>query len=76
MVNFVEICNICARKAIINAAKSIINSDKMCRSCTDLNFGVTFFGTQCSFMTESKAVQRNKISSYRSDQIQHNCASV
>jgi len=31
VVNFVEICNVCARKAIIEAAKRIINSDKMCR---------------------------------------------
>ena len=42
MVDFVEICNVCARKAIIKAAKRIINSDKMCRSHSDLNFGVTF----------------------------------
>jgi len=26
-VDFVEICNVCARKAIIEAAKRIINSD-------------------------------------------------
>ena len=30
------------QKAIIKAAKRIINSDKMCRSYSDLNFGVTF----------------------------------
>ena len=48
MADFVEICNICARKAIIEAAKRIINSDKMCRSYSDLNFGVTFFGTRCT----------------------------
>jgi len=42
MVDFVEICNVCARKAIIEAAKRIINSDKVCRSYSDLNFGVTF----------------------------------
>ena len=47
MVDFVEICNFCAKKAIIKAAKRIINSDKMCHSYSDLNFGVTFFGTQC-----------------------------
>ena len=41
-VNFVEICNVCARKAIIKAAKRIINSDKMCRSYSYLNFGITF----------------------------------
>ena len=42
MVDFVEIYNICARKAIIEVAKRIINSDKLCRSYSDLNFGVTF----------------------------------
>ena len=42
MVDFVEICNVCARKAIIKAAKRIINSDKVCHSYSDLNFGVTF----------------------------------
>ena len=42
MVDFVEICNVCARKSIIVAAKRIINSDKVCRSSSDLNFGVTF----------------------------------
>jgi len=33
---------------IIKAAKGIFNSDKICRSYSDLNFGVTFFGTQCT----------------------------
>ena len=42
MVDFVEICNVYARKGIIEAAKRIINSDKVCRSYSDLNFGVTF----------------------------------
>jgi len=42
VVDFVEICNVCARKAMIEAAKRIINSDKVCRSNSDLNFGVTF----------------------------------
>jgi len=46
-VNFVEICNVCARKAIIKAAKRTINYDKVCHSYSDLNFGVTLFGTQC-----------------------------
>ena len=46
-MNFVEICIVCAKRAIIKAAKRIINSDKMCRSYSDLNFGVTLFGTQC-----------------------------
>jgi len=47
-LDFVEICNVCARKAIIEDAKRIINSDKVCHSYSDLNFGVTFFGTQCT----------------------------
>ena len=47
-VDFVEICNVCARKAIINTAKKIINTDKMYRTYSDLNFGITFFGTKCS----------------------------
>ena len=48
-MDFVEICNVCARKAISETAKRIINSDKVCRSYSDLNFGVTFFGTQCTY---------------------------
>jgi len=46
-VDFVEICNVCARKVIIKAAKRIFNSDKICRSYCDFHFGVTFFGTHC-----------------------------
>ena len=42
MADFVEICKVCVRKAIIEAAKRIINSDKACHSYSDLNFGVTF----------------------------------
>jgi len=41
-VDFVEICNVCARKAIIKVAKRKINFDKICHSYSDLNFGVTF----------------------------------
>jgi len=41
-VDFVEICNVYVGKMIIKAAKSIFNSDKICRSYSDLNFGVTF----------------------------------
>jgi len=37
-------------KMIIKAAKTIFNSDKICRSYSDLNFGVTFFGTQCIYI--------------------------
>jgi len=36
VVDFVEICNVYIRKMIIKAAKLI------CRSYSDLNFGVTF----------------------------------
>ena len=32
VADFVEICNVCARKAIIEAAKRIINSDKVFHS--------------------------------------------
>jgi len=41
-VDFVEICNVYAGKMIIKAAMKIFNSDKICRSYSDLNFGVTF----------------------------------
>ena len=41
-MDFVEIYKFCARKAITEAAKRIINSDKVCHSYSDLNFGVTF----------------------------------
>jgi len=50
-VDFAEICNVCAKKAIIKAAERIINSDKMCHSYSALNFGITFFGTQCSWIS-------------------------
>ena len=45
MVDFVEICKVCARKAITEAAKRIINSDSVCHSYSDFNFGVTFWNT-------------------------------
>ena len=48
VVDFVEICNVYIGKMIIKAAKRIFNFDKICRSYSDLNCGVTFFGTQCS----------------------------
>ena len=41
-MDFVEICNVCTRKVIINAAKRIFNSDKICGSYCDFYFGVTF----------------------------------
>ena len=52
-MDFVEICSVCARKAIIEAAKRIINSDKVCHSYNDLNFGVTFFGTPCILLSDA-----------------------
>jgi len=44
-VDFIEICNVCTRKAIIKAAKGIFNSDKICRSYCDFYFGVAFWNT-------------------------------
>jgi len=41
-MDFVEICNVCTRKAIIKAAKRIFNSDKISFSYCDFYFGVTF----------------------------------
>ena len=41
-VEFVEICNVYIGKMIIKAAKIIFNSDKIRRSYSDLNYGVTF----------------------------------
>jgi len=41
-VNFVEICKIYVGKIVIEATKRIFNSDKICSSYSDLNFGVTF----------------------------------
>ena len=42
MVDFVEIRNVHVGKMIIKAAKKIFNSDKICCSYSDLNFGITF----------------------------------
>jgi len=53
-VDFVEICNVYIGKMIIKAAKKIFNSDKICRSYSDMNLGVTFFGTQCILKCTSK----------------------
>ena len=41
-MDFVEICNVCARKVIIKAAKRIFNYDKICCSYYDFYFGITF----------------------------------
>jgi len=75
-VDFVEICNIYIGKMIIKAAKRIFNSDKICRSYSDLNFGVTFFGTQCSFdlikylrnTTRSSASNERSLVNFRDSQ--------
>jgi len=48
-VDFVEIYSVYIREMIIKAAKRIFNSDKICRSYSDLNFWCHFFGTQCIF---------------------------
>jgi len=50
-MDFVEICNVYVGKMIIKAAKRIFNSDKICRSYSDLKFSITFFGTQCTLFT-------------------------
>ena len=42
VVDFVEIYNVCTRKTIVEAAKRRINSGKVCRSYSDLDFGGTF----------------------------------
>ena len=42
-MDFVEICNVYVGKMIIKAAKRIFNSDMICRSYSNLNFGVTFW---------------------------------
>jgi len=49
-VDFVEICKFNVGKMIIKAAKRIFNSDNICCSYSDLNFGITFFGTQCMYI--------------------------
>jgi len=41
-VDFVEICNVYVGKMMTKAANRMFNSDKICRSYSDLNFGVTF----------------------------------
>jgi len=45
MVDFAKTCIVYIRKMIVNAAKRIFNSDKICRSYSDLNFGITFWNT-------------------------------
>ena len=53
-MDFVEICNVYVRKMIIKAAMRILNSDKICRSYSDLNFAVTFLEHSVVHMTPSR----------------------
>ena len=53
-MDFVEICNIYVGKMIIEAAKRIFNSDKICRSYSDLNFGVTFLEHSVVSLTQRR----------------------
>ena len=66
-VDIVEICNFYVGRMIIKAAKRIFNSGKICHSYSDLNFGVTFLGTQC----RKKCNKENKI-----DYIKNICSGV
>jgi len=61
-VDFVKICNVYVGKIIIKAAKRILNSDKICRSCSDLNFGVTFL--EHSVLYEVQNVEKQQRSQY------------
>ena len=54
-VDFVEICNVCVRKAIIKAAKRIFNSGKICHSYCDFYFGVTFLEHTVTYIWNSVA---------------------
>lgn len=41
-MDFVEVCNFCAGRAVITAARRVFDSDKICHGCCDFYFGVTF----------------------------------
>ena len=58
-VDFVEICNVYVRKMMIKATKRIFNSDKICRSYSDLNFGVTFLEHVYTLFRIKCSEQRN-----------------
>jgi len=58
-VDFVESCKVYVGKMIIKGAKRIFNSDKICRSYSDLNFGLTFSGTQCTSCLSPTAEKSN-----------------
>jgi len=53
-VDFVEICNVDVGRMIIKATKRIFNSDKICHSYSDLNFGVTFWNTMYYTFIQNK----------------------
>jgi len=55
-VDFVEICNVYVGKMIIKAAKRIFNCDKICRSYSDLNFGVTFLEHSVFFINTDRLI--------------------
>ena len=57
-VDFVEICKACVGKMIIKATKWIFNSDKICRSYSDLNFGVTFLNTVYSILMSVSVMRK------------------
>ena len=64
MADFVEICNVYVEKMIIKAAMRIFNSDKICSSYIDLNFGVTFLEHSVNVyfldrLSTSKCLPRN-----------------
>ena len=67
-MDFVEICNVYVGKMVIKAATTIFNSDKICRSYSDFNFGVTFFGTQCIFSANFSKKSRFFKRTYIADQ--------
>ena len=69
-MDFVEICNVCARKAIIKAAKRIFNSDKICRSYCNFYFGGPFLehsevvSTRCKLLFVKMASSKSKYNDF------------
>ena len=53
-MDFVEICNVYVGRMILEAAKRIFSSDKICRSYSDLNFGSLFWNTVYSLSCFNK----------------------
>ena len=58
-MDFVEICNVYIGKMMSKAAKRIFNSDKICRSYSDLNFDATFLehSVYCALTTDDWRIQ-------------------